>query len=59
MIKGQRIVNKATDKLYPIANTPEAIYALGLNKLKTYVKTIGLYNTKAKNIIVGRGHGVY
>lgn len=44
-------VNKATDKLYPVANTPEAIYALGLKKLKTYVKTIGLYNTKAANVI--------
>jgi len=44
-------VNKATDKLFPVANTPEAIAALGLRKLKTYVKTIGLYNTKAKNVI--------
>lgn len=44
-------VNKATAKLYPVANTPEAIYALGLEKLKSYVKTIGLYNSKAKNII--------
>lgn len=44
-------VNKATEKLYAVANTPEAISALGLNKLKRYVKTIGLYNTKAQNII--------
>ena len=44
-------VNKATEKLYAVANTPESIYALGLNKLKGYVKTIGLYNTKAENII--------
>ena len=44
-------VNKATEKLYAVANTPEAISALGLNKLKRYVKTIGLYNTKAENII--------
>jgi endonuclease-3 len=44
-------VNKATRKLYPVANTPEAIYALGLDGLKTYIRTIGLYNTKAKNII--------
>lgn len=44
-------VNKATRKLYPVANTPEAIYALGLEKLKGYVKTIGLYNAKADNII--------
>lgn len=44
-------VNKATKKLYPVANTPEAIYALGLDGLKSYIRTIGLYNTKAKNII--------
>tara|TARA_B110000967_G_C18832265_1_gene534719 strand:+ start:884 stop:1522 length:639 start_codon:yes stop_codon:yes gene_type:complete len=44
-------VNKATEKLYAVANTPEAIVALGLPKLKSYVKTIGLYNTKANNII--------
>ncbi|MBT5153219.1 MAG: endonuclease III [Gammaproteobacteria bacterium] len=44
-------VNKATEKLYAVANTPESIYALGLKKLKGYVKTIGLYNTKAENII--------
>jgi len=43
-------VNKATKKLYSVANTPEAIYALGLIKLKFYIKTIGLYNNKAKNI---------
>ncbi len=44
-------VNKATDKLFPIANTPEAIYALGEDGLKEYIKTIGLYNSKAKNVI--------
>ncbi len=44
-------VNKATKKLYAIANTPEAIFSLGLKQLKTYIKTIGLYNNKAKNII--------
>ncbi len=44
-------VNKATSKLYPVANTPEAILKLGEEKLKTYIRTIGLYNTKAKNII--------
>lgn len=44
-------VNKATDKLYPIANTPEAILALGEAGLKEYIKTIGLYNTKARNVI--------
>ena len=42
-------VNKATEKLFPVANTPAAIYALGENKLKNYIKTIGLFNTKAKN----------
>jgi endonuclease-3 len=44
-------VNKATDKLYPIANTPETIYALGVNGLKQYIKTIGLFNSKAENVI--------
>jgi endonuclease-3 len=44
-------VNKATDKLFPVANTPEAIYALGEDGLKKYIKTIGLYNSKAKNVI--------
>ncbi|VAW92034.1 Endonuclease III [hydrothermal vent metagenome] len=45
-------VNKATDKLYKVANTPEKILALKLTGLKKYIKTIGLYNTKAKNIII-------
>lgn len=44
-------VNIATSKLYAIANTPETIYKLGETGLKKYVRTIGLYNTKAKNII--------
>jgi len=44
-------VNKATDKLYPVANTPETIFALGVAGLKTYIRTIGLYNNKAENII--------
>ncbi|PAU88963.1 endonuclease III [Pseudomonas sp. WN033] len=44
-------VNKATDKLFPVANTPEAIYALGVEGLSEYIKTIGLYNSKAKNVI--------
>lgn len=44
-------VNKATDRLFPVANTPEAIYALGVEGLKTYIKTIGLYNSKATNVI--------
>jgi len=44
-------VNKATSKLYPVANTPQGILDLGVNKLKTFIKTIGLYNGKASNII--------
>lgn len=44
-------VNKATDKLFPVANTPEAIYALGVDGLKHYIKTIGLFNSKAENVI--------
>jgi len=44
-------VNKATEKLYPVANTPASILALGLRKLKSYIKTIGLYNSKAENIL--------
>ena len=44
-------VNKATAKLYPIANTPEKILALGEEGLRGYIKTIGLYQTKAKNVI--------
>ena len=44
-------VNLATRKLFPAANTPEAILALGEDGLKTYIRTIGLYNAKAKNII--------
>jgi len=45
-----RGVNKATEKLFAVANTPEQIRALGLRGLKRYVKTIGLFNTKAANI---------
>ncbi|MGC1510547.1 endonuclease III [Ketobacter sp. MCCC 1A13808] len=44
-------VNKATAKLYPVANTPEAIYALGVEGLTPYIKTIGLFNSKAVNVI--------
>jgi len=44
-------VNKATAKLFPVANTPRAIRDLGLDGLKTYIKTIGLFNSKAANII--------
>ena len=57
-------VNKATDKLFPVANTPEAILELGEEKLKTYIKTIGLFNSKAANVIqtchslIEKHHGV-
>jgi endonuclease-3 len=44
-------VNKATKKLFSVANTPAEIYALGVAGLKQYIRTIGLYNTKAENII--------
>ena len=43
-------VNKATDRLFPIANTPEKIFALGVDGLRKYIKTIGLFNAKAANI---------
>lgn len=44
-------VNKATARLFPVANTPKAILDLGEEKLKTYIKTIGLFNSKAANVI--------
>ncbi len=44
-------VNKATRKLYPVANTPEKMRALGIDGLIPYIRTIGLFNSKAKNII--------
>ena len=44
-------VNQATAKLFSVANTPEAIVRLGVNRLKSYIKTIGLFNTKAANIV--------
>ena len=44
-------VNQATARLYPVANTPEAMLALGEEGLKRYIRTIGLFNTKAKNVI--------
>lgn len=56
-------VNKATDKLYAVANTPQGILDLGLDGLKQYIKTIGLFNTKAENtiktcrILVEKHHG--
>ncbi|MDQ3289615.1 MAG: endonuclease III [Pseudomonadota bacterium] len=44
-------VNKATRKLFPVANTPAAIAALGVDGLKPYISTIGLYNNKAANVV--------
>ncbi len=44
-------VNKATRKLFPVANTPESMFALGVDGLKSYIKTIGLFNAKAENAI--------
>nr|WP_198983953.1 endonuclease III [Herbaspirillum sp. ASV7] len=44
-------VNKATRKLYPVANTPEQLYRMGVEQLMPYIQTIGLYRTKAKNVI--------
>ena len=44
-------VNIATTKLYPVANTPETVLALGEKGLKKYIRTIGLFNSKAKNVI--------
>jgi len=44
-------VNKATKNLWPVADTPEKMYALGVDGLKEYIKTIGLYNSKAENVI--------
>ena len=44
-------VNKATQKLFPVANTPQAIIALGVEGLKPYLKTINLYPTKSKNLV--------
>ena len=46
-----RSVNAATAKLYPVANTPQALLALGMSGLIGYIKTIGLYRSKAKHII--------
>lgn len=44
-------VNKVTDRLFPVANTPQAILDLGLEEFKNHIKSIGLYNTKAENIL--------
>ncbi|HET9390610.1 MAG TPA: endonuclease III [Steroidobacteraceae bacterium] len=46
-----RSVNSATRKLFPVANTPAAIVKLGLERVKPYLKSVGLYNTKAKNLV--------
>lgn len=46
-----RSVNAATRKLFPVARTPQAILALGVDGLSSYVRTIGLWNAKAKNVI--------
>ncbi|HHX81373.1 MAG TPA: endonuclease III [Pseudomonadaceae bacterium] len=44
-------VNKATARLFPVANTPETMLALGVEQVKRYIQTIGLFNTKAENVI--------
>ena len=44
-------VNKATALLYPVANTPKAMLELGVEGVKSYIKTIGLFNSKAENVI--------
>jgi len=44
-------VNKATRRLFPVANTPQALLDLGLERLEEYIKTIGLYRTKARNLL--------
>jgi len=46
-----RSVNKATQQLFPVANTPAAIAALGVEGVKPYIKSVGLYNTKARNLV--------
>jgi endonuclease-3 len=46
-----RSVNAATARLFPVANTPQAVLDLGLEKLKDYIKTIGLFNSKARHIM--------
>ncbi len=48
-------VNKATARLFPVANTPQAIHALGVDGLSEYIKTIGLFNSKAKHLIATCG----
>lgn len=45
-------VNKATRKLFPVANTPQKIMALGLDRLESYIKTIGLYKSKARHLLL-------
>src|SRR3984885_1784757 len=48
-------VNKAMRKMFPVANTPESILALGVEGVTEYIKTIGLFRTKAKNVIATCG----
>ncbi len=48
-------VNKATDKLFPVANTPQAIWDLGVEGITPYIRTIGLFNSKAKNVVAAAG----
>ena len=49
-------VNKATEPLFKVADTPQKMLALGEARLKDYIRTIGLYNTKAKNVISALGN---
>ncbi|MGJ8668348.1 MAG: endonuclease III [Oceanococcus sp.] len=48
-------VNKATDKLFPVANTPQQIWDLGVEGITPYIRTIGLFNSKAKNVVAAAG----
>ena len=48
-------VNKATRRLFPVANTPQKIHDLGLDRLEAYIKTIGLYHAKARNLLATCG----
>jgi endonuclease-3 len=48
-------VNKATRRLFPVANTPQAVLDLGLERLEGHIKSIGLYRTKAKNLLATCG----
>ena len=52
-------VNKATDQLFQDAPDAHSMYALGVEKLKNYIKTIGLFNSKAENVIIGDSHAAH